>query len=240
MAAPVLAFVVAVVGVVASRCWRSARARSTAFRAMFSAIDSADAVVNIINRAAPYYVMGLAVALGFKMGLFNIGADGQYRIGALLAAAAGAAVTLPAPLHVLFVVLVAMVGAGAYAAIAGVLKVTRGRERGRLDHHAQLHRHRHHRLPAVRAPAQQQGVELQAETKPLPTVRLAARRSTGRSPGSATTCRRRVLQGFIVDRHPHRHRLLPRRVPHPLRLRPARPRAPTPAPRWPAASTPRR
>ena len=34
--------------------------------------------------------------------------------------------TLPAPLHVLFVVLVAMVGAGAYAAIAGVLKVTRG------------------------------------------------------------------------------------------------------------------
>ena len=27
----------------------------------------------------PYYVMGLAVAIGFKMGLFNIGADGQYR-----------------------------------------------------------------------------------------------------------------------------------------------------------------
>jgi len=66
------------------------------------------------------------VALGFKMGLFNIGADGQYRIGALLAAAAGAAVSLPAPLHVLFIVLVAMVGAGAYAGIAGVLKVTRG------------------------------------------------------------------------------------------------------------------
>ena len=60
------------------------------------------------------------------MGLFNIGADGQYRIGALLAAAAGAAVTLPAPLHVLFIVLVAMVGAGAYAGIAGALKVTRG------------------------------------------------------------------------------------------------------------------
>ena len=60
---------------------------------MCQSIDSADAVVDIINRAGPYYVMGLAVALGFKMGLFNIGADGQYRLAALLAAAAGAAVT---------------------------------------------------------------------------------------------------------------------------------------------------
>jgi simple sugar transport system permease protein len=60
------------------------------------------------------------------MGLFNIGADGQYRIGALFAAAAGATVTLPGPLHVLFIVLVAMAAAGGYAAIAGALKVTRG------------------------------------------------------------------------------------------------------------------
>ena len=97
-----------------------------AFRAMWESVNSADAVANIINAAAPYYVMGLAVALGFKMGLFNIGADGQYRLGALFAAAAGAAVTLPAPLHVLFIILVAMVVAGAYASIAGALKVVRG------------------------------------------------------------------------------------------------------------------
>ncbi len=125
VAAPVLAFVVAV-AVSSIALLVIGESPITAFRAMFSAIDSASAVVNIINRGAPYYVMGLAVALGFKMGLFNIGADGQYRIGALLAAAAGAAVTLPAPLHVLFIVLVAMIGAGAYAAIAGALKVTRG------------------------------------------------------------------------------------------------------------------
>jgi simple sugar transport system permease protein len=60
------------------------------------------------------------------MGLFNIGADGQYRLGALMAAAVGAAVTLPAPLHVLLIVVVAMAVAGAYAGVAGVLKVTRG------------------------------------------------------------------------------------------------------------------
>jgi simple sugar transport system permease protein len=97
-----------------------------AFQAMWDAINSADAVANIINIAGPYYVMGLAVALGFKMNLFNIGADGQYRLGALIAAAAGAAVSLPAPLHVLFIILVAMVVAGAYAAIPAALKVTRG------------------------------------------------------------------------------------------------------------------
>jgi simple sugar transport system permease protein len=125
LAAPVLALVVSVV-VSSIALLAIGESPITAYKAMFSSIDSADAVVNIINRAAPYYVMGLAVALGFKMGLFNIGADGQYRIGALLAAAAGAAVTLPAPLHVLFIVLVAMVGAGAYAGIAGALKVTRG------------------------------------------------------------------------------------------------------------------
>ena len=125
LAAPVLAVVVAVV-VSSIALLAIGESPVDAFRAMWTAIDSADAMVTIINRVAPYYVMGLAVALGFKMGLFNIGADGQYRIGALLAAAAGAAVTLPAPIHVLFVILVAMVGAGAYAAIAGALKVTRG------------------------------------------------------------------------------------------------------------------
>ena len=125
LAAPVLALLVALV--VSSIALLAIGERpATAFQAMWTAIDSADAMVNIINRAAPYYVMGLAVALGFKMGLFNIGANGQYIIGALLAAAAGAEVGFPAPLHVAFVILVAMVGAGAYAGIAGALKVTRG------------------------------------------------------------------------------------------------------------------
>jgi simple sugar transport system permease protein len=60
------------------------------------------------------------------MNLFNIGVEGQYRLAVLLAAAAGAAVTLPAPLHVLFIILVAMAVGSAWAGIAGVLKATRG------------------------------------------------------------------------------------------------------------------
>ena len=98
----------------------------TAFQEMWSSIDSIDALVSIINRAVPYYVAGVAVAVGFKMNLFNIGAAGQYQLAALLAAGAAAAVTLPAPIHVAFVFLVAIVVGGAYAAIAGVLKVWRG------------------------------------------------------------------------------------------------------------------
>jgi simple sugar transport system permease protein len=68
----------------------------------------------------------VAVAIGFKMGLFNIGADGQYRLAALVAAAAGAAVSLPAPLHVTFILAVGVAVGGAWAAVAGILKATRG------------------------------------------------------------------------------------------------------------------
>jgi simple sugar transport system permease protein len=59
------------------------------------------------------------------MGLFNIGVEGQYRMAAIIAAALGAAVTLPAPLHVAFIIIVAMVVGAAFSSIAGILKVTR-------------------------------------------------------------------------------------------------------------------
>jgi general nucleoside transport system permease protein len=98
----------------------------TAFKAMWSNIDGTGAIVLIVNRAVPYYVAGVAVAIGFKMNLFNIGAAGQYQLAALLAAAAGAAVSLWAPLHIAFVFVVAVVVGAAYAAIAGILKVWRG------------------------------------------------------------------------------------------------------------------
>ncbi len=54
----------------------------------------------IINAAVTYYFAALAVAFGFRMNLFNIGVDGQYRLAALLAASVGGAVNLPPVLHV--------------------------------------------------------------------------------------------------------------------------------------------
>lgn len=98
----------------------------TAFREMWKVVDSTQSVVIIINTAVPYYVAGVGVAIGFKMNLFNIGADGQYRLATLFAAYVGAQMSLPGPIHVALIMIVAMVVGAAWAAIAGALKVTRG------------------------------------------------------------------------------------------------------------------
>jgi len=97
-----------------------------AFRSMVQYGLRPTSLVSMVNRAVPLYVAGLAVAIGFKMNLFNIGVEGQYRIGALLSAAVGAAVALPPVLHIALIMLVAMVVGAAWAGIAGVLKVKRG------------------------------------------------------------------------------------------------------------------
>jgi simple sugar transport system permease protein len=66
------------------------------------------------------------VAVGFKMGLFNIGVESQYLLGALLSAALGAAVALPSFLHITLIIFVAVISSAFWAAIAGYLKVKKG------------------------------------------------------------------------------------------------------------------
>lgn len=97
-----------------------------AFQSMWSYGIQTNSLVSMVNRAGPLYLAGLAVGIGFKMNLFNIGVEGQYRLAALIAASVAAAVSLPAPLHILLIILVAMAVGGTWAGIAGVLKVTRG------------------------------------------------------------------------------------------------------------------
>jgi simple sugar transport system permease protein len=96
------------------------------FQAMFEFGKEPDSIVNTVNRAATYYLSALAVAVGFRMNLFNIGVDGQYRLAAMLAAAAGGAWALPVVLHQVVIVAVAVAVGGLWAAIAAFLKVTRG------------------------------------------------------------------------------------------------------------------
>src|SRR3954452_1343406 len=84
------------------------------------------AIVNMLNSATTYYFSALAVAVGFRMNLFNIGVDGQYRLAAFAAAVVGAAVTLPAPLHVGLIIVVAMIVGAMWAGVAAVLKAWRG------------------------------------------------------------------------------------------------------------------
>ena len=79
-----------------------------------------------INRSVPLFLSGLAVSVGFRMNLFNIGVEGQYTVAAVVAAAAGAMVHLPQALHIAFILLVAMAAGAAYASVPAVLKVKRG------------------------------------------------------------------------------------------------------------------
>ncbi|MDT3398668.1 ABC transporter permease [Streptomyces sp. B1866] len=85
-----------------------------------------DSQVYILNKATTYYLAGLAVAVGFRMNLFNIGVDGQYRLAAFLAAVLGGALTLPGALQIPLIILVAMLTGALWASVAGLLKVYRG------------------------------------------------------------------------------------------------------------------
>ncbi len=83
-------------------------------------------LMTTINLGTTYYLSAIAVAIGFRMNLFNIGVDGQYRLAVFAAAVVGGAINLPKPLHILVVIVVAMAVGAAWAAIAGLLKVGRG------------------------------------------------------------------------------------------------------------------
>jgi ABC-type uncharacterized transport system permease subunit len=82
--------------------------------------------------ATPYIFAGLAVALAFKGGLFNIGAEGQLAVGAVFASLAGYALPgwlgfdLPAIVHLPLTVLFGMVTGALWAGIVGWLKAYTG------------------------------------------------------------------------------------------------------------------
>ena len=77
--------------------------------------------------ATPLILTGLAVAIPFKAGLFNIGAEGQLTMGALGAAMVGIYGTaLPAPFSYLAAICIAMLFGGLWAGIAGAIRAWRG------------------------------------------------------------------------------------------------------------------
>jgi simple sugar transport system permease protein len=78
-------------------------------------------------QSVPYIFAGLAVALGFRAGLFNIGAEGQIGVGWLVAALVGVSLTgLPAVVLLPLAIVAGAVAAGLWSGIAGVLKARTG------------------------------------------------------------------------------------------------------------------
>ncbi len=101
-----------------------------AYRALFSgAFGDTRAVANTIGKSIPYIISGLAVALGFKAGLFNIGAEGQLYAGALLAVWIGytpAMQGLPLLVHLPLALLGGVIGGFIWGWIPGFLKAKTG------------------------------------------------------------------------------------------------------------------
>jgi simple sugar transport system permease protein len=97
-----------------------------AYKLMWDFGTTSTSIASTVNRAIPLYISAVAVAIGFQMGLFNIGVEGQYLLAALFAGYVGGSIVLWAPLHVAVVLLVAIIVGALWAGIAGVLKTTRG------------------------------------------------------------------------------------------------------------------
>jgi simple sugar transport system permease protein len=90
------------------------------------AFGSADGWSEVGVRTCPLLLAGLAVAIAFRAGIWNIGAEGQLLVGAVAVAWLGTRVgDLPAWLAVPLVLTAAAIGGGAWAAIAALLKTVR-------------------------------------------------------------------------------------------------------------------
>ncbi len=76
--------------------------------------------------ATPLILAGLSVALAFRVGLFNIGAQGQMLISAIFAGYIGFAWHLPVVIHLLVAIIGGIVGGALWAGIAGWLKAKTG------------------------------------------------------------------------------------------------------------------
>ncbi|HXI45697.1 MAG TPA: ABC transporter permease [Candidatus Acidoferrales bacterium] len=100
----------------------------TAYKALFEgSLGSDNARVETLVQATPLLLTALGIGLGFKAGLFNIGARGQFLFGALFAVAGANAVKGDGPLVAIPVALLAGAAAGAvWGFIPGFLKAVSG------------------------------------------------------------------------------------------------------------------
>ncbi|WP_298497757.1 ABC transporter permease [uncultured Maritimibacter sp.] len=91
------------------------------------AFGSVNAISETLTASIPLVLAGLGLGLGFRAGLFNIGAEGQLIMGGLAAVIVGFTLTgLPWVIHLPLALLAGILVGAAYAAIAGILKATTG------------------------------------------------------------------------------------------------------------------
>lgn len=93
----------------------------------YGSVGSINAISETLTAATPLVLAGLGLALGFRAGLFNIGAEGQLLIGGMAAVIVGFSLTgLPMIVHLPLALLAGVVAGGLYAAIAGWFRAATG------------------------------------------------------------------------------------------------------------------
>ncbi len=100
----------------------------TAYVALFKgSFGNLTALGRTLEKATPLLFSGLAISFAFKAGLFNIGAQGQLLLGAIVAAGIGFGIDgLPAAIHIPLALLGGAVAGGLFGAIPGFLKTSTG------------------------------------------------------------------------------------------------------------------
>jgi simple sugar transport system permease protein len=108
--------------------WMSGASVYEAYLGLFEGmLGSRRALVDTCVASIPYMLTGLSVALGFHAGLFNIGAEGQFYIGALWAAVSGyMGAGLPPWLQLPLALATGILGGALWGAIPGLLKARFG------------------------------------------------------------------------------------------------------------------
>ena len=100
---------------------------AVAYGKLFSSIFSKPKyLVWTLVYASPLIFTGLSVAFSFRTGVFNIGAEGQFVIGGLVACVLGIVLDLPPVIHAVVCLVAAALAGGIWSPIVGVLKVKRG------------------------------------------------------------------------------------------------------------------
>lgn len=78
------------------------------------------------TQACPLLLTGLAVLVAFRAGFWNIGAEGQFALGAIAAGWIGTWSGVPAPLHFVLIFVAAFAGGALWCLLAAWLKIRRG------------------------------------------------------------------------------------------------------------------
>ncbi len=99
---------------------------STYYWMFYGAWGSPKFIAEMLTRSTPLVLTGLSLAMGFKAGVFNIGAEGQLLFGGIVAAIVGAYLKLPVVIHPIVALSLGALSGAVLGFVPGWLKVKKG------------------------------------------------------------------------------------------------------------------